>query len=71
MTDAESPVISQEAVGMREDKLEMDARDELLGEALYGLSARLLLSGFLDNPDNHAAYEKVVEAFNRPLITFD
>ena len=43
-------------------------RDERLGEALYGLSARLLLSGFLDDAENHAAYEKVVAAFGKPFI---
>ena len=35
---------------------------EVLQEALFGLSARLLLSGFLDDAHNHAAYEKVVAA---------
>lgn len=39
-----------------------DAMRETLQEALYGLSARLLLSGFLEDADNHAAYEKVVAA---------
>lgn len=42
-------------------------RDERLGEALYGLSARLLLSGFLDDAENHAAYEKVVAVFGKPF----
>lgn len=36
--------------------------EEALEEALFGLSARLLLSGFLDDNKNHAAYEKVVSA---------
>lgn len=43
-------------------------RDDALGEALYGLSARLLLSGFLDNAENHASYERVVKAFGSPFI---
>lgn len=40
-----------------------DGLREALGEALFALSARLKLSGFLGDGDNHAAYEKVVAAF--------
>ena len=36
-----------------------------LGEALGGLSARMLAAGFLEDDDNHAHYEEVVAAFNR------
>lgn len=43
-------------------------RGERLGEALYGLSARLLLSGFLDDAGNRIAYEKVVDEFGQPFI---
>jgi len=39
---------------------------EILGEALCALSARLKASGFLDDTANHAAYERVVAAFNAP-----
>lgn len=37
---------------------------EALGEALHGLSARLLLTGALDNDMNHEAYEQVVKRFD-------
>ena len=36
---------------------------EALEEALYGLSAMLLLTKALDDDRTHAAYEKVVERF--------
>ena len=49
-------------------KQEVSERDERLGEALYGLSARLLLAGFFENKEDHAAYERVVEAFGKPFI---
>lgn len=41
-----------------------EARVEALGEALHGLSARLLLSGAYEDDATHAAYEKVVERFS-------
>lgn len=41
----------------------MTDKTEALGEALYGLSARLLLDHFFEVEANHAAYEKVVAAF--------
>lgn len=44
---------------------------ERLGEALYALSARLLLTGWLENAANHEAYEKVVAAFEGPFIAPD
>ena len=47
---------------------EVSGRDERLGEALYGLSARLLMAGFFENKEDHAAYERVVEAFGKPFI---
>ena len=51
------------------DQREADAaRDERLGEALYALSARLLLTKWLEDDENHAAYEKVVAAFGAPFI---
>lgn len=37
--------------------------EERLGEAMFILSDRLRASGFLDDAANHAAYEKVVAAF--------
>lgn len=37
--------------------------EEGLGEALFALSDRLRSTGWLELPDNHAAYEKVVAAF--------
>lgn len=36
---------------------------ERLGEALFALSVQLLASRFLDRDDHHAAYERVVAAF--------
>lgn len=36
---------------------------EALGEALFKLSARLRASHWIEDPDNHAAYEAVVKAF--------
>lgn len=39
---------------------------EALSEALFALSDRLRASGFLDDDQNHAAYEKVVAAFTQP-----
>lgn len=36
---------------------------ELLGEALFALSDKLRASHFIEEPANHAAYEKVVAAF--------
>lgn len=45
--------------------------EERLGEALYGLSARLLLTGWLNDETNHAAYDKVVSAYGRPFIKTD
>lgn len=39
---------------------------EVLGEALFKLSARLKVSGFLDDDANHSAYGAVVAAFNAP-----
>ena len=49
-------------------KREMSERDERLGEALYGLSARLLLAGFFENKEDHAVYERVVEVFGKPFV---
>lgn len=42
-------------------------REEALGEALFKLSARLKSSGFFDDAENHAVYERVVSAFNAPV----
>jgi len=53
------------------DRFALEARDEHLGEALYGLSARLLLTGWLDDETNHAAYEKVVSTYGKPFIKID
>lgn len=36
---------------------------EALAEALFRLSGRLAMSGFLENDENHAAYNKVVRAW--------
>lgn len=36
---------------------------EALAEALFRLSGRLAMSGFLDNDENHAAHNKVVRAW--------
>lgn len=36
---------------------------EALGAALFALSDRMRASGFYSNGDNHAAYERVVAAF--------
>lgn len=47
---------------------EQAEREERLGEALYGLSARIWLTGWHKDDANHAAYEKVVAAFGRPFI---
>lgn len=44
-------------------------KEELLAEAMFKLSARLRASGFLDNEENHQAYEAVVAAFNAPAGT--
>jgi hypothetical protein len=38
---------------------------EYLGERLFALSAKLRESGFLDDDENHAAYEQVVDAFEK------
>lgn len=40
-----------------------DAQVTALGEALFMLSGLLRMSGFLKDEANHAAYEKVVSAF--------
>lgn len=42
-------------------------REEHLSEALFALSAKLKDAGFLADAANHAAYERVVKAFNMPL----
>jgi hypothetical protein len=36
---------------------------EVLGEALFGLSAKMVGADFLKDDANHAAYERVVHAF--------
>ena len=41
-----------------------DGLVEALGDALFNLSAKLNEAGFLKDDANHAAYEKVVSAFN-------
>lgn len=59
---------SRHAAEMREQAERFSERDERLGEALYGLSARLLLDGWFEEKANHEAYEKVVAAFGKPFI---
>lgn len=44
---------------------------EALGEALFHLSGRLAMSGFLDNDENHAAYNRVVQAWRYAAVTHD
>lgn len=41
-----------------------DGLVESLGDRLFNLSAKLNETGFLKDDANHAAYEKVVAAFN-------
>lgn len=43
--------------------IDMSCSVEALGEALHGLSARLLIAGAFNNDAVHAAYEKVVSVF--------
>jgi hypothetical protein len=45
------------------DPNQMAAKTEILGDALFVLSDKLRKSGFLENNENHAAYERVVKAF--------
>ena len=40
---------------------------EALGEALFALSDRLRISGFLEKDTNHEAYERVVAAFQASM----
>ena len=42
---------------------------EALDEAMFALSARLKLSGFLDDGANHAAYERVVAVWTNRRTT--
>ncbi len=40
---------------------------EKMGEALFALSDKLAQSGFLDNPDHHAVYERTVNSWDAIL----